>query len=95
MGKIRDLIGKKFDAEPVYSDKYIKIKIKSYNNYIRTTFHGEANSKKVPKENCSYKCLSLISLDSVIRMDKKYYPQTILEECKHKLTKKKMEDLNS
>ena len=27
--KIRDLIGKKFDAEPVYGDKYIKTKIKS------------------------------------------------------------------
>ena len=32
--KIRDLIGKKFDTEPVYSDKYIKTKIKSYNNDI-------------------------------------------------------------
>ena len=26
-------------------------------------------------------------------MDKKYYLPTILEECKYKLTKKKMEDL--
>ena len=26
--KIRDLIGKKFDAEPVYGDKYIKKKNK-------------------------------------------------------------------
>ena len=26
-------------------------------------------------------------------MDKKYYPQTLLEECKYKLTKKKMEDI--
>ena len=32
--KIKDLIGKKFDAEPVYSDKYIKTKINSYNNDI-------------------------------------------------------------
>ena len=91
--KIKDLIGKKFDAEPVYSDKYIKTKIKSYNNDIRTNIHGEGNSGKVPKENCSYKCLSLISLNSVIQMGKKYYPQTLLEECKYKLTKKKIEDL--
>ena len=41
----------------------------------------------------SYKCLSVISLDSFIKMGKKYYPQTLLEECKYKLTKKKMEDL--
>ena len=91
--KIKDLIGKKFDAEPVYSDKYIKTKIKSYNNDIRTHFHGEGNSRKVPKENCSYKCFSLIPLDSVIQMGKKYYPQTHLEKCKYKLTKKKIEDL--
>ena len=62
-GKIKDLVDKKFDAEPVYGDKYIKTKIKSYNNDIRTNFHGEGNSKKVPKETCSYKCFSLISLD--------------------------------
>ena len=30
---------------------------------------------------------------SVIKMDKKYYPQTLLEECKYKLTQKKMESL--
>ena len=44
--KIRDLIGKNFDAEPVYSVKYIKTKIKSYNNDIKTNFHGEGNSTK-------------------------------------------------
>ena len=36
-----------------------------------------------PKENASYKCLSLIMLDSVIKANKKYYPQTLLEECKY------------
>ena len=66
--KFKDLIGKKFDAEPVYSDKYIKTKIKSYNNDIRTNFRDEGNSRKVPKEDCLYKCLSIISLDSVIEM---------------------------
>ena len=91
--KIKELIGKKFDAEPVYGDKYIKTKIKSYNNDIRTNFHGEGNSRKVPKENCSYECFSLIALDSVIKMGKNYYPQTLLEECKYKSTKKKVEDL--
>ena len=93
MEKIRDFIGKKSDAEPVYGDKYIKIKIKSYNNDIRTNFHCEGNNKKVPKESCTYKCLSLKSLDSVIKMGKKHYPQTLLEKCKYKLTNKKVEDL--
>ena len=71
--KIKDLIGKKFDAEPVYSDKSIKTKIKSYNNDIKTKFHGEGNSRKVPRENCSYNCLSLMSLDSAIQMGKNIF----------------------
>ena len=32
-------------------------------------------------------------LDSVIRVNKKYYPQTLLEECKYVIKKKKMENL--
>ena len=50
-------------------------------------------SKKVPKENASYKCLSLIMLDSVIRVNKRYYPQTLLEECKYVIRRNKMENL--
>ena len=30
-------------------------------------------------------------LDSVIKVNKKYYPQTFLEECKYKIKKNKME----
>ena len=92
-GKVKDLIGKTFDSEPIYNDNYIKTKIKSYNNDIRTIFSDESNSRKVPKENCSYKCLSLISLESVIQMGKKCFPQTLLGECKYKLIKKKIKDL--
>ena len=32
-------------------------------------------------------------LDSVIRVNKKYYPQTLLEECKYEIKKTKMENL--
>ena len=87
--KISGLIGKTFDSEPIYGDKYIKTKIKSYGDKANTNFQD----KKVPKENDSYKCLSLIMLDSIIRANKKYYPQTLLEECKYEITKNKMENL--
>ena len=56
---------------------------------MNTNFQG----KKVPKENASYKSLSLIMLDSVIRVNKKYYPQTLLEECKYVIRKNRMENL--
>ena len=32
-------------------------------------------------------------LDSVIRVNKKYYPETLLEECKYEIKKNKMENL--
>ena len=73
MGKSQNLMNIKFDSAPVYgdNDKYIKTKIKLYGDKINTNFQG----KKIPKENASYKCLSLIMLDSVIRANKKYYPK--------------------
>ena len=39
------------------------------------------------------KCLSMIMLDSVINAKKEYYPQTLLEECKHEPKKIKMKSL--
>ena len=71
------------------NDEYIKTKIKIYKDEVNTNFQG----KKVPKENSSYKCLSLIMLDSVIKASKKYYPQTLLEVCKYEAKKTKMENL--
>ena len=38
------------------------------------------------------KCLSIIILDSVIKANKKYYPQTLLEECKYVQEKIKTEN---
>ena len=37
----------------------------------------------MPKEKAPCKCLLIIMIDSVIRVNKKYYPQTLLEECKY------------
>ena len=37
----------------------------------------------MPKEKPPCKCLSIIMIDSVIRVNKKYYPETVLEESKY------------
>ena len=50
-------------------------------------------SKKMPKEKALCKCLSIIMLDSVIKAKKKYYPQTLLEECRCGQKKIKIENL--
>ena len=47
----------------------------------------------MPKENTPCTCLSIIMLDSVIKAKKKYYPQTVLEECKYEQKWIKIENL--
>ena len=81
----------KFDCEPVYcdNDKYIKTKIKIRDCNVNTNFQGQI----LPKENASCKCLSLIMLDSVLKVKKKYHLQILLEECKCEIKKTKMENL--
>ena len=45
----------------------------------------------MPKEKVPCKCLAIM-LDSVIIANKKYYPQTFLEECKYVQEKIKLEN---
>ena len=46
----------------------------------------------MPKEKAPWKCISIILIDSVIKTSKKYYPQTLLEECKYIQEKVKIEN---
>ena len=40
-------------------------------------------------ENTHYNCIPAIDIDSVFKIDKKAFPQAYLEQCKHKLIKRK------
>ena len=53
--------------------------MKTYADSIITNFHN----KKMPKGKAPCKCLSIIMIDSVTKANKKYYPQTFLEECNY------------
>ena len=59
-----------------------------YAGSIITNFHN----KKMPKEKAPCKCFPIIMIDSVIKANKKYYPQTLLEECKYIQEKIKIEN---
>ena len=82
---------KKIDSKPFYGNddnsKYIKTKIKTFQDSIITIFHD----KKMSKEKIPCKCLSIIVLDSVIKTDIKYYAQTFLEECVYKQSESELE----
>ena len=87
---IEGLMKTNFESKLVYgdNDKCIKTKIKTYADSIITIFHN----KKMAKEKAPCKCLSIIMIDSVIKANKKYYPQTFLEECKYMQEKIKIEN---
>ena len=92
--QISDLVNKKFDSDPIYNNKYINTKIRSYNNDVKANFRNIDNkNNKLPKKDKTHKCMSLISLDSIIKINKKYYPQTLLQECVYKLINKKVENV--
>ena len=88
--KVEKLFNIDFDSKPVYGndDKYLKTKIKIYSDSVITNFHN----KEIPKQKAPCKCLSIVMLDLVIKANKKYYPQTLFEECKYVQEKIKNED---
>ena len=78
--KIKEKINIKFHSEPIYDKKYIKAKVREYDRVIKTNFLG----------NIRYTCIACLVIDSVVRMNKKNYPQIYLEECKYKIKKTQM-----
>ena len=84
--KIKKTLNTKFHSMPVYDEKYIKAKVREFNGLIKTNFLGD----EIPKESMHYTCIACITIDSVMRMEKKNCPQVYLEECKYNIKKTKM-----
>ena len=89
--KVSILMNIEFDSEPISgdNDKYIRAKIKSYGDKVNTNF----KAKKYQKKNESNKCLSMVMLDFSLIVSEKYFPQTLLKECRYEIKKTKMENL--
>ena len=83
---VKSLLKLKFVASPIRDDKYILAKLKIFKKKNITTFN---NNNIVPMEKNHYICIPATDIDSVLKIDKKAYPQAYLEECKYKLKKKK------
>ena len=84
--KIKETLSIKFHSMPVYDEKYIKVKVREFSGVIKTNFLGD----EITKENEHYTCIACITIDSVMRMEKKNYLQVYLEECKYRMKKTKM-----
>ena len=83
---IKDKVDITFHSEPVYEYKYLRRKVREVDSVIKTNFLGNG----LPKGNMHYACIACITIDSVMKMGKKYFPQVYLEECKYKIKKIQM-----
>ena len=83
---IRNLLKVDFTVGPVRDDIYLVAKLKIFNKINRTTFN---NNNYIPIERNHYICIPAIDIDSVLKIDKRVYPQASLEQCKYKLKKRK------
>ena len=84
---VRNLLKIDFTVNPVRDDIYLVAKLKIFNKINRTTFN---NNNYIPIERNHYICIPVIDIDSVLKLDKRAYPQAYLEQCKYKLKKRKI-----
>ena len=80
---IKKLLKLKFTVDPIRDNKYLIAKVKVLNGVINTTFnsyHSFVKDEKVPAEKNRYLRIPAIDTDSVLKIDKKAYPQAYLEQ---------------
>ena len=64
----------------------MKAKVKEFDGVIKTNFLGN----DIPKKNMYYACIAYITIDSVMKIDKKSNLQVYLEECKYRVKNMQM-----
>ena len=50
------------------------------------------SDNEIPKERNHYICIAAICINSILKMEKKNYPQVYLEQCKYKIKRRKAVD---
>ena len=86
--KIKKLLSVKFHSQPIHYGKYIKSKVKTFDETIDTLFPNN----KVSKERNHYICIAAICVDSALKIKGKNHPQVYLEQCKYKEKQKSLVD---
>ena len=84
--KIEKLKGLKLSSLSTYDNKYIKTKIRTYNNIFYTDFHELGASEG--DTQCD--CLLVIPIDSLFVWKKKRNLKRHLDECLYKIVNKQM-----
>ena len=86
--KTEDLKNIELHALPVCDDRYIKTKIKTYDDKVYTNFRG----LNVPEDDVECELFTVISINSLLVYDEKYYLQVFLDNCAYKTVNKQVTD---
>ena len=73
---------------PVYGDRYIKTKIKTFGNKVYINFRGLT----VPEDDIQCGSFTIFSIDSLLVYNKKYYLQVYLGNCAYEIVNKQIKD---
>ena len=79
--KIEDLKNIELNALPVYDDRYIKTKIRTYGDKVYTSFGG----LNVPEDDIKCKSFTVVSIGSLLVYENKYYLQVYIDNCAYKI----------
>ena len=86
--KIEDLKNIELGALLVYDNRYIKTKKGTYANKIYTNLRG----LNVPEGDIECESFKVISIDSLLVYENKYYLKVYLDNCAYKIVNKQMAD---
>ena len=75
--KIEDIKNIELNALPVYDDRYIKPKIRTYDDKVYTNFRG----LNMPEDDIQCDSFTVISIDSLVIYDNKYYLKEYWKLC--------------
>ena len=86
--KIEDLKNIRLNALPVYDGRYIKTKIRTFDDKLYKNFRG----LDMPEDDIECEYFTVSFIDSLLVYDKKYYLQVYLDNCVYKIVNKQVTD---
>ena len=86
--KIEDLKNIRLNARPVYDGRYIKTKIRTFDDKLYKNFRG----LDMPEDDIECEYFTVSFIDSLLVYDKKYYLQVYLDNCVYKIVNKQVTD---
>ena len=76
------------NALPVYNSRYIKTENRTYGDKVYTNLRG----LNVPEDGAGYESFRIISIDTLLVYESRYYLQVYLDNCAYKIVDKQTID---